>query len=390
MSRGNGVFWATICSDSQLFRWIETKLKMPPRQRRSTLFPLILLSYSLACSGFETIPAGLPASVETYTSQKQALISPPDLFDTPAMKTYLHPSNIFSYDAPIGWDVNVSLSGVQIYSPTSIVLFISSINTGYDLSTSSFIQLASNIEHTQYAEYDQYQVIAHQEDRLHRVVFIEKTYLQNDIRRTSISIYRQIGHYLYIVEMSGDRAEITASHMYEALFFAFNESIEALDPVGLTSVPYIDTWTFTQAQDHFSMDIPLGWLGPASEMQGNVVRTQFHAPDGNAVIDHVFWDQDEVIKMNAAAGYAFKLLSDYVNGTDDIKVTSEIILENGKKEKITWVSRSGGYAGVVYIEVRNRMEVFILSFTWNRLFDDIYGPVMETTAATYESPLFIE
>lgn len=363
---------------------------MPPQQRRSSLFPLILLSYSLACSGLETIPDGLPASMETYTSQKQALISPLDLFDTPAMKTYLHPSNVFSYDAPIGWDVNDSLSGVQVYSPTSIVLSISYINTGYDFSSSSFIQLASNIEHTQYAGHDRYQVIAHQEDRMHRVVFIEKTYLQNDVRRASISIYRQVGQFMYIVEMSGDGAEITASHMYEALFFAFNESIAVLDPAGLSSVPYINTWTFTQAQDYFSMDIPLGWVGPDSELQGNIVRTQFQAPDGNAVIDHVFWAQDEIIKMDAAAEYAFKLLGDYVNGKGDIKVTSEIIQENGKKEKITWVSRSGGYAGVVYIEVRNRMEVFILSFTWNRLFDDIYEPVMETTAATYESPLFIE
>jgi hypothetical protein len=363
---------------------------MPPRQRRSSLFPLILLSYSLACSGFETIPADFPARMGTYTSQKQALISPLDLFDTTAMKTYLHPSNIFTYDSPMGWNVNDSLSGVQIYSPTSIVLSISCINTGYDFSTSSFIQLASNIEHTQYAGHDRYQVIAHQEDRLRRAVFIEKTYLQDDVRRTSISIYRQVGQFMYIVEMSGDGAEITASHKYEAFFFAFNESIETLDPGGLTSVPYTNTWTFTQAHDHFSMDIPLGWVAPDSEMQENVVRTQFHAPDGNAVIDHVFWDQDEVIKMDAAAEYAFKLLGDYVNGTDDIKVTSEIILENGKKEKITWVSRSGGYTGMIYIEVRNRMEVFILSFTWNRLFDDIYEPVMESTAATYESPLFME
>jgi hypothetical protein len=362
---------------------------MPPRQRRSSLFPLILLSYSLACSGFETIPPGVLGRVPLTTSPKQALISPLDLFDTPAMKTYLHPSNLFLYDAPLGWDVNDSLSGVQIYSPTSIILSISWINTGYDLSTSSFIQLASNIEHTQYASHERYQVIAHDEDRLHRVIFIEKTYLQNDVRRISISIYRQIGQYLYIVEMSGDGAEITTSHMYEELFFAFNESIEALHPEGLTSAPYINTWTFTQAQDHFSMDVPLGWVGIDPEPQENVLRTQFHAPDGNAVIDHVFWNHGEIIKMDMAVDYAFNLLGSHVNGTDDIKVTSEIILENAKREKLTWVSRSGGYAGVIYVEVRNRMEVVILSFTWNRLFDDIYGPLMETTAATYESPLFM-
>jgi hypothetical protein len=363
---------------------------MTPRQRRSSLFPLILLSYSLACSGFETIPPGALDRVEPAASQKQALISPPDLFDTPAMKTYLHPSNIFLYEAPQGWDVNDSLSGVQIYSPTSIVLSISWINTGYDLSTASFIQLASNIEHTQYAGHERYQVIAHEEDRLHRVVFIEKTYLQDDVRKTSISIYRQIGQYLYIVEMSGDGAEITTSHMYEALFFAFNESIEALHSADLTPAPYINTWTFTQAQDHFSLEVPLGWLGSDFEPQENVVRTQFRAPDGNAVIDHVFWGHDEIIKMEVAVDYAFNLLGSHVNGTNDIKVTSEIILENAKREKLTWVSRSGGYAGVIYVEVRNRTEVIILSFTWNRLFDDIYRPVMETSAATYESPLFVE
>lgn len=365
--------------------------KMNTRQRRSSLFPLILLSYGLACSGFETIPAGPLANVvESHTSQKQAVVSPLDLFDAPAMQSYTHPSQMFSYDAPVNWTVDSSSSRVHIYSPTSIVLSISWIDSGYKLSSSSLIKLASNTESTQYAGQDRYQVIAHREDRLNRSVFVEKTYLQNETRKTSISIYRQIGQFMYIVEMSGDGAQITSSPHYEELFFAFNESIRPHAVAGLTSAAYLNAWTFTHAEDHFSMDIPLGWQEFDSRPQENVVKTQFHAPDGNAVIDHVFLDLGEIVKMDFAVDYAFELLGTYVNGTDDIKVTSEIILENGKRERVTWVSRSGGYAGVAYIEVRNRTQVLILSFTWNRLFDDIYAAVMESAAATYESPVFME
>lgn len=281
--------------------------------------------------------------------------------------------------------------GVQISSPTSIDLSISWIDGGYKLSTSSFLKLASNTENTQYAGHHRYQVIAHREDQLNRSVFVEKTYLQDGVRRTSISIYRQVGQFMYIVEMSGDGAEITSSPKYEALFFEFNESIRVYPLADLSPLPYLNAWTFTQAQDRFSMDIPLGWEWSASESQENIVKTQFHSPDGNAVIDHIFWDYGEIIKMDFAAEYAFNLLgASYAKGKDDVKVTSEIILENGKKEKITWVSRSGGYAGVTYIEVRNRTQIHILSFTWNRLFDDIYAPVMETAAATFDSYLPME
>jgi hypothetical protein len=364
---------------------------MSSPQRRSSFFPLILLSYSLACSGFQAISTSSHGRVIDHASQKQALISPLDLFDTPAMKTYFHPSDMFSYDVPAGWVVDESSNGVQISSPTSITLSISWIDGGYKLSTASFLKLASNTENTQYAGRHRYHVIAHREDQLNRSVFVEKTYLQDGVRRTSISIYRQVGQFMYIVEMSGDWAEITSSPNYEALFFSFNESIRVSPLADLSSVPYFSAWTFTQVQDRFSMDIPLGWEWSASEPQENIVKTQFHSPDGNAIIDHVFWDYGEIIKMDFAAEYAFNLLgTSYAKGKDDIKVTSEIILDTGTREKIIWVSRSGGYAGVTYFEVRNRTQMHILSFTWNRLFDDIYAPVMEAAAATFDSYLPVE
>jgi hypothetical protein len=359
---------------------------MTPQLRRSSLFPLILLSYSLACSGLQPIP---PAHSQGHAlqpaSQKQALINQLDLFDAPAMKAYLHPSNMFSYEVPVGWTVEDSPLSVQVSSPTSIVFSVSWIDGGYTLSTSSFIKLASNTENTKYASHDRYRVIAHREDRQNRFVFVEKTYLQDGARRISISIYRQIGQFMYIVEMSGAGTEITSSPKYEELFFAFNESIRPHSVANLTSVAYLDVWTFTEAENRFSMDVPLGWEWSASEPQEDVEKTQFRSPDGNAVIDTIYWNPGEFINMVFAADYAFNLLADsYLKSTDDIKVISEIILEDGRKEKITWVSRSGGYAGVTYFEVRNRVEMRVLSFTWNRLFDDIYAPVMENAAATYE------
>jgi len=353
--------------------------------RRSSLFPLILLSYSLACSGPQAIPTVSFGRGIDHASQKQALISPVDLFAEPAMKTHLHPSNIFSYDAPAGWTAVDLPHAVQISSPTSIVLSISVIDGGYKLSTSSFIKLAANTENSLYMNRDQYRVVAQREDRANRFVFIEKTYLQDDEHWISLSIYRQVGQLMYVVEMNGDGTEITSSPSYEELFFAFNESIRPHPQVDLTSAAYLDLWTFAPADHRFSMEIPLGWEWSASKPSDNIEKTQFRSPDGNAVIDNVFGTYDEFIALDFAADYALKLIgASYANGVDDIMVTSEIILGDGESEKITWVSRSGGYAGVAYFEVRNRLEMRVLSFSWNRLFDDIYATVMENAAATYQ------
>jgi hypothetical protein len=280
---------------------------------------------------------------------------------------------------------------VNIQSPTSILLSVSWIDTGYKLSTSSFVKLAANTEDTKYARQQRYQVIAQREDRLNHFIFLEKTFLQDGARRTVLSMYRQIGRTMYIVEMSGDAQEITSSPHYESLFFAFNESIRDHQTAAWMPAAYAATWTFTPMHDRFSMDVPLGWQGTTSEPEENLVKTQFHAPDGNAAMDIIYWHPGEFINMVFAADYAFDLLGDsYLKSTDDIKVTSEIILEDGRKEKITWVSRSGGYAGVIYFEVRQRTQMLVVSFTWNRLFDDIYAPVMETAAATFESRLPLE
>jgi hypothetical protein len=190
---------------------------------------------------------------------------------------------------------------------------------------------------------------------------------------------------MYILEMSGDRKLVTANSIYAMLFLAFNDSIEDEQSDYSKSPAYHDSWTFTDANDRFSIDVPIGWKTLIDEsMDDHVVRTQFRSPDDNAIIESIIWEPGGEIKLGSAADFLMDILrTSYASDVNDIKITSEIVLEDYKSERITWISHSGGYAGMAYFEVRNKTQVVLLSIVWNRLFDDIYEPVLNSAVSTY-------
>lgn len=355
------------------------------KHRRLHYLPLLILSFSLACSGLVTLPSASPSLAKKHSSQKEAAISQLAVFDSPVMTSYLHPSGRFSYKVPVNWEVQTTPSGVVLFSPDTVVFTASAIHIGYKFSSTSFLNFASNAETTHYGQMERYAEVARREDKSNRFVFVEKTYMQNGIRKLAMSIYRQVGQSIYIVEMMGGREEITASPKYEALFSAFNESIQDQRSPSVEWTAYSNTWKYAGIENDYFMDIPVGWELTDDQSAG-VIRTRFVSPDGNAIIESSLLNPGETINLNFAADYALKLLDEsYAKGSDDIRVTSEVNLIHRKSEKITWVSRSGGYAGETYFEVRNQTEVFVLTRAWNRLFEDIYAPVVNAAFLSFKS-----
>ncbi len=324
--------------------------------------------------------------VSGQSSQKQAVIDEVVLFDSPAVRPYLHPSGMFSYEVPATWTIQNTAHGITAQSPNAIVLSATVMNTGYILSSMSFLRLASNTETTHYGNEERYVEVSRKEDRLNRLVFVEKTYTQNGTRKLAMSIYRQVGQSMYLVEMVGDRMLITSSPKYEALFSNFNDSIRDRQDPNAILPAYSTSWKFVEADNDYSMEIPVGWKLVTDQPEPGLTHNEFNSPDGNAVIETFLLKQGEIVVPRFAAQYALNLLeTSYGKGSDDIRVTSEVILKERTSGKITWLSRSGGYAGVTYFEVRNRTHVFILTRAWNRLFEDIYKPVVDTAVLSFKS-----
>lgn len=353
------------------------------KNRNHSYLLLLIFSFSLSCNGLQA-----PSSLSLFegvgrSSQKYAAVSQVVVFDSPEMASYIHPSLWFSYEAPLAWKTQSTPLGVVVYSPESIVLSVSLIHTGYRLSSMSFLQLAANTEATYYGDREKYTLISLDEDRSARFVFSKKTFIQNGIRKLAMSIYRQVGNSMYVVEMVGDRLQIIASPKYEALFSSFNESIRDQQDSSVRVPAYVSSRQYTESNHDYFIDIPIGWE-LISEQSSGMTHSQFSSPDGNAVIETFLLEYGETTIPRIAVKEALKLLdAAYAKGSDDIRVTSEVILQERASGKIKWITRSGGYAGETYFEVRNKTQIFILTCAWNRLFEDIYEPVVDTAVLTY-------
>ncbi|MCC7119344.1 MAG: hypothetical protein IT310_12535 [Anaerolineales bacterium] len=351
-----------------------------------SFLPLILLSWTLACSGLRPTPSAQarPLAERSY-SVKEAMLDLPPATDLHRLKTYLHPTGGFSYQVPAQWKVENSALGVMAYSPNSVVFSAYKVQTGYRLSTASFLNLAANIEEVNYAHQTHYDQLYRREDLPNRSILIEKTLQdQQGVKKIITTIYRQVNQSVYVIEISGDRAEVLANSEYVDLFQKFNDSIQE-QAESVDSATYARTWTFSEPDD-FSMDIPLGWEAVTDAPAENMTRVQLSSPDRNAIIERIFWDYGQEVRLQFAAQYALKLLREqYAKDQDDLKVTSEVILDVGKKERITWVSRFGGYAGVIYFEIRDQEQILILAQTWNRVFEEMYAPVTDRSLQSFIS-----
>lgn len=350
------------------------------------LFTLIF-SFMLTCN---SAPMSPPARLRALDNEqgyafKEALPDLPSTADLPTLKTYQHPAELFSYQAPVHWRVENSASGVAVYSPNSVAFSAFVIHTGYRLSSLSFLNLAANVEAVNYSRQTQYEQLYRREDQPQRSLLIEKTFIDpQGVKRLVTTIYRQMNQSVYVVEITGEQAEILADSKYLALFQEFNDSIQA-QAENSNAPTYAQAWTFSEPND-FSLDVPLGWKMSVENPVPNITHIQFDSPDHNANFERVFWDYGQEVRLKVAAQYALELIKEqYTKDADDLKITSEIILESGKKERITWVSRFGGYSGVMFFEIRNQNQIFILSQTWNRLFEDIYAPVIGLALESFTS-----
>jgi hypothetical protein len=144
---------------------------------------------------------------------------------------------------------------------------------------------------------------------------------------------------------------------------------------------------FTDGNDLAQFEIPSDWKYEHNSSD-NVYVDTFTAPDGNALIENLVYDDGSSFTGGVNGKFALYLLHTYYSATGkegDIKVLDDAVQSDGS-ERLVWTSRSGGFSGVSFFEVRNKTTFLMLTGKWADEFEDTYLPVMNNAIATYKIP----
>lgn len=124
-----------------------------------------------------------------------------------------------------------------------------------------------------------------------------------------------------------------------------------------------DIVTFTDQNSYLAFDLPGDWTYE-QYTETDLYIDKFTSPDGAAAIDSLVWDnKGSSVDKGAAALWLLNNYYSKTGQTGDIKVTSDSIEKDGS-ERLEWLSKSGGYSGISWLETRENNTVFLFFTTW--------------------------
>jgi hypothetical protein len=132
-----------------------------------------------------------------------------------------------------------------------------------------------------------------------------------------------------------------------------------------------DIVTFTDQNDLLAFDLPGDWYYenvPGED--GTYYIDVFTSPDESAKIESLVYDD----------GTAF-------TGTDNGRVASDQIMDDGS-ERLEWSSKSGGYSGVSFFELRGNPKTTFLMLTawWDNNSDQANLDAIDNAISSYYIP----
>jgi hypothetical protein len=149
--------------------------------------------------------------------------------------------------------------------------------------------------------------------------------------------------------------------------------------------------TFIDQNNDYEIDVPADWTHKTSSGDGYYWDT-FTSPDGGAVIENYTylqgtssdgtpWDDTQMKKQ------ALDVLDQYYSKTGtagDIEVTEEKPQSDGSV-RLTWNSKSGGYSGLSYYEMRGT-SFLLFTVDWGNDYHDQYIDTLDNVIASYRIP----
>ena len=160
------------------------------------------------------------------------------------------------------------------------------------------------------------------------------------------------------------------------------------EPVSDTSGDFV---TFTDQNDLYSIEVPADWTYEQSyDSENNYYYIDtFTSPDGGAVIENIVYDDGKPFTGNQKSKFSLYLLNTFYSSTGtegDIKVTNDSIMKDGS-ERLTWESKSGGYSGISFLEVRSNGTTFLFfTVDWGNDVEDTYIDTLNYVIESYTIP----
>ena len=153
------------------------------------------------------------------------------------------------------------------------------------------------------------------------------------------------------------------------------------------STPTGDLTTFTDPNNYYQIDLPSGWKHTQSKGDHYYIDT-FTSPDSKAVVENIAYDDGTAFNGTDNGKFALQILNQNYSSTGksgDIKVTDDSIQQDGS-ERLTWTSKSGGYSGLSYFEIRNKTTFLMFTVDWGNDSQSTYIDTLDKVVSSYRLP----
>ena len=145
--------------------------------------------------------------------------------------------------------------------------------------------------------------------------------------------------------------------------------------------------TFTDKNNFFAIELPGDWTHTTDSGEHYYIDT-FTSPDKAAVVESIAYDDGTSFTGGDNGKFALQILNKNYSSTGkegDIRVTDDSIQKDGS-ERLTWSSKSGGYSGYSYFEIRNKTTFLMFTVDWGNDSKDQYVDTLDKVVSSYRVP----
>jgi hypothetical protein len=146
---------------------------------------------------------------------------------------------------------------------------------------------------------------------------------------------------------------------------------------------------FTDQNNLYQIQAPEDWV--YQQITGDhYYIDQFKSPDEKALVENIVYDEGAPFLGSQHGKFALELLNRFYSNTGevgDIRVTGDQIQPDGS-ERLEWLSKSGGYSGFSYFEVRgaDRTTFLMITIEWVNSAEDQYLEILNSIIESYSIP----
>jgi hypothetical protein len=148
-----------------------------------------------------------------------------------------------------------------------------------------------------------------------------------------------------------------------------------------------DLTTFTDKNNYYQIDLPSDWKHTQSTGTHYYIDT-FKSPDGKAVVENITYDDGTAFNGTDNGKFALQILNQNYSSTGktgDISITDDSIQNDGS-ERLTWTSKGGGYSGLSYFEIRNKITFLMFTVDWGNDYQSTYIDTLDKVVSSYRQP----